>query len=108
MKILLILSLACTRTQEEADGFLEVRNDFEENFWEVEDHMCFIVKTELGEVRIVDTETDEWWIYDYTFSPPNTYNIEGKNVDVYESEEDGCYDLTHSILNRTVCECPSY
>lgn len=108
MKILLILALACGKTEEDAEAFLGAQQSFEDNFWEVDDHTCFIVKTDLGEVRIVDTETDEWWIYDYDFIPPNTYEVEGKNVDVYQSEEEGCYDLHHGILRRTACECPSY
>ena len=104
-----LLSLVFSGCNIKAEEFFEeYKREFENSWWDYyygDDEYCFNAYEDHNLWLYDIQEEDAWPSTTWSFTPPNTYHVDGYDIDVIEDDE--CYKLTISgVLSRVACECP--
>tara|TARA_R110002060_G_scaffold27726_8_gene37609 strand:- start:493 stop:807 length:315 start_codon:yes stop_codon:yes gene_type:complete len=102
MFFLLLLCLICCHTPEEAQEFLEQKEEFESSWWESDLFgVCLLVNPE--DSTIVFNNENGTELFPYEFESPNIYHVESYSAKVFPNEH--CYDIVVGLMQETICEC---
>ena len=99
--VLLVAVISC-HTPEDAQDFLDSKENFEDNWWESDNFgVCLMVDSSEGMVVFDDGVAKDF--YPYEFESPNIYHIENYAAKIFPNE--WCWDVVIGIAHETVCEC---